>query len=67
MEPLRPHLNEEKRWQIMDDRIRGKRILVVDYEHDLTLFYRLSLEFYGFEVESKSFKADNYDLIILDI
>ncbi len=51
----------------MNDRIRGKRIMVVDYEHDLTLFYRLSLEFYGFEVESKSFKADNYDLIILDI
>ena len=67
MEPLRPHLNEEKRWQIMDDRIRGKRIMVVDYEHDLTLFYRLSLEFYGFEVESISFKADNYYLIILDI
>ena len=51
----------------MDDRIRGKRIMVVDYERDLTLFYRLSLEFYGFEVESISFKADNYDLIILDI
>lgn len=51
----------------MDDRIRGKRIMVVDYERDLTLFYRLSLEFYGFEVKLKSFKADNYDLIILDI
>jgi DNA-binding response OmpR family regulator len=59
----------------MDDRIRGKRIMVVDDEHDLTLFYRMSLEYYGFEVETfneskkalSSFKPDYYDLIILDI
>jgi DNA-binding response OmpR family regulator len=59
----------------MDDRIKGKRIMVVDDEHDLTLFYRMSLEYYGFEVETyddpkralSSFKPDYYDLIILDI
>ena len=49
--------------------------MVVDDEHDLTLFYRMSLEYYGFEVETyndpkialSSFKPDYYDLIILDI
>jgi DNA-binding response OmpR family regulator len=59
----------------MDDGMRGKRIMVVDDEHDLILFYRLSLEYYGFEVETfndprralSSFKTDYYDLIILDI
>jgi DNA-binding response OmpR family regulator len=59
----------------MDDRIKGKRIMVVDDELDLTLFYRMSLEYYGFEVETyndpkralSSFKPDYYDLIILDI
>ncbi|MPZ08145.1 MAG: response regulator [Nitrososphaeraceae archaeon] len=59
----------------MDNSIRGKRIMVVDDEHDLTLFYRMSLEYYGFEVETfneskqalSSFKPDYYDLIILDI
>jgi DNA-binding response OmpR family regulator len=59
----------------MDDGIRGKRIMVVDDEHDLTLFYRMSLEYHGFEVEAfndpsqalSNFKTDYYDLIILDI
>lgn len=59
----------------MDNSTRGKRIMVVDDEHDLTLFYRMSLEYYGFEVETfneskqalSSFKPDYYDLIILDI
>jgi DNA-binding response OmpR family regulator len=59
----------------MDDGIRGKRIMVVDDEHDLTLFYRMSLEYHGFEVETfndpsqalSNFKTDYYDLIILDI
>jgi DNA-binding response OmpR family regulator len=59
----------------MDDGIRGKRITVVDDEYDLTLFYRMSLEYYGFEVETyndprnalSNFKPDYYDLIILDI
>ena len=54
----------------MDDRIRGKRIVVLDYEHDLTLFYRMSLEYYGFEVETYNksenalsrFKPEYYDL-----
>jgi DNA-binding response OmpR family regulator len=60
---------------LMDDRIRGKRIMVVDDEHDLTLFYQICLEYYGFEVETyndpkealSNFKPDYYDLIILDI
>ena len=55
--------------------MRGKRIMVVDDEDDLILFYRMSLEYYGFEVETfndprralSSFKPDYYDLIILDI
>jgi DNA-binding response OmpR family regulator len=59
----------------MDDEIRGKRIMVVDDEHDLTLFYRMSLEYHGFEVEAfndpsqalSNFKTGYYDLIILDI
>jgi DNA-binding response OmpR family regulator len=38
--------------KFMDDRIRGKRIVVSDDEHDLTLFYGTSLEYYGFEVET---------------
>jgi DNA-binding response OmpR family regulator len=60
---------------LMDDRIRGKRIMVVDDEHDLTLFYQMCLEYYGFEVETyndpkealSNFKPDYYDLTILDI
>jgi DNA-binding response OmpR family regulator len=59
----------------MNDKIKRKRIIVVDDEHDLTLFYRMTLEYYGFEVETfndstialSSFKPDYYDLIILDI
>jgi DNA-binding response OmpR family regulator len=56
-------------------KIKGKRIMVVDDESDLTLFYRMSLEYHGFEVETfndpkkalSNFKPDYYDLIILDI
>jgi DNA-binding response OmpR family regulator len=59
----------------MEDKIKRKRIMVIDDEYDLTLFYRMSLEYYGFEVETyndpkkalSSFKPDYYDLIILDI
>jgi DNA-binding response OmpR family regulator len=59
----------------MEDKIKRKRIMVVDDEYDLTLFYRISLEYYGFEVEIyndpkkalSSFEPDYYDLIILDI
>jgi len=35
----------------MNDKIKRKRIMVVDDKHDLTLFYRMVLEYYGFEVE----------------
>jgi DNA-binding response OmpR family regulator len=59
----------------MNKEIVRKRILVVDDESDLTLFYRMSLEYHGFEVEAfndprkalSNFKADYFDLIILDI
>jgi DNA-binding response OmpR family regulator len=59
----------------MNEKIKGKRIMVVDDEYDLTLFFRLSLEYHGFEVETyndprkalSNFKPDYYDLVILDI
>jgi DNA-binding response OmpR family regulator len=62
-------------FRIINNRKRGKRVMVVDDEPDLTLFYRVSLEYYGFEVETyneskkalSNFKPDYYDLIILDI
>ena len=44
--------------KFMDDRIRGKRIVMLDDEHDLTLFYGTSLEYYGFEVETCN-KSEN--------
>jgi DNA-binding response OmpR family regulator len=59
----------------MNEEIKRKKILVVDDESDLTLFYRMSLEYHGFEVETfndprkalSNFKTDYYNLIILDI
>jgi DNA-binding response OmpR family regulator len=59
----------------MNKDVKRKRILVVDDESDLTLFYRMSLEYHGFEVETfndprkalSNFKTDYYNLIILDI
>ena len=61
--------------KLTDDEIKGKRIMVVDDELDLTLLYRMCLEYYGFEVETynkprnalSSFKTGYYDLVILDI
>jgi DNA-binding response OmpR family regulator len=59
----------------MNEEIKRKRVMVVDDESDLTLFYRMSLEYHGFEVETfndprdalSNFKTAYYDLIILDI
>jgi DNA-binding response OmpR family regulator len=59
----------------MNEKSERNRILVVDDEADLTLFYRMSLEYHGFEVESfndpnqalSNFKPNYYDLAILDI
>jgi DNA-binding response OmpR family regulator len=59
----------------MNEGIKAKRIMVVDDEPDLTLFYRMSLEFHGFKVDTfndarkalSSFKPDYYNLVILDI
>ena len=49
--------------------------MVVDDESDLTVFYKISLEYYGFVVDTfnepkdalSSFKSNYYDLVILDI
>ncbi len=68
-------IEQRRRGKLMNNRARGKRIMVVDDESDLTLYYRMSLEYYGYEVETfnesrkalSSFKPDYYDLIILDI
>ena len=54
---------------------RGKQIMVVDDESDVTLFYKMSLESYGFLVDIfkepqealSNFKPNYYDLVILDI
>jgi|ERR687892_2221207 DNA-binding response OmpR family regulator len=59
----------------MDEKIKGKRIMVVDDESDLTLFFSMSLEYHGFKVEVfnnpgealSNFKPDYYDLVVLDI
>jgi DNA-binding response OmpR family regulator len=59
----------------MDKKMKGKRIMVVDDESDLTLFFSMSLEYHGFEVEAfndpkkalSNFKPDYYDLVVLDI
>jgi DNA-binding response OmpR family regulator len=59
----------------MNEKSERNRILVVDDESDLTLFYTMSLEYHGFEVESfndsrkalSNFKPNYYDLVILDI
>ena len=68
-------IEQRRRGKLMNNRARGKRIMVVDDESDLILFYRMSLEYYGFEVETyqdpkqalSNFKPNYYDLIILDI
>lgn len=49
--------------------------MVVDDESDLTLFYKMSLEFHGFEVDTfndprkalSNFKPNYYNLVVLDI
>jgi DNA-binding response OmpR family regulator len=54
---------------------RRIRILAVDDESDLTMLFRMSLEHYGFEVDTfndpqealSKFKPGSYDLVILDI
>ena len=59
----------------MGDEERRIRILAVDDEPDLTMLCRMSLEHYGFEVDTfndpqealSKFKPGSYDLIILDI
>ena len=59
----------------MDEGIRGKQIMVVDDEPDITVFCKISLEYYGFVVDTfnepkealSSFKSNYYDLVILDI
>jgi DNA-binding response OmpR family regulator len=59
----------------MGDEKTRIRILAVDDEPDLTMLCRMSLEHYGFEVDTfndpqealSKFKPGSYDLVILDI
>jgi DNA-binding response OmpR family regulator len=59
----------------MGNEKRRIRILAVDDEPDLTMLCRMSLELYGFEVDTfndpqealSKFKPCSYDLVILDI
>jgi DNA-binding response OmpR family regulator len=59
----------------MSDEERKLRILAVDDEPDLTMLCRMSLEHYGFEVDTfndpqealSKYKPGSYDLVILDI
>jgi DNA-binding response OmpR family regulator len=59
----------------MNEEKRRKKIMVVDDESDITIFYKLTLEYYGFVVDTfnepkealLSFKSSYYDLVILDI
>ncbi|MFZ0697906.1 MAG: response regulator [Nitrososphaeraceae archaeon] len=61
-------------WKMGDEK-RRIRILAVDDEPDLTMLCRMSLEHYGFEVDTfndpqealSKFKPGSYDLVILDI
>jgi DNA-binding response OmpR family regulator len=59
----------------MNEKIKGKRIMVVDDESDLTLFFSMTLEYHGCMVDAfndpknalSNFKPDYYDLVVLDI
>jgi DNA-binding response OmpR family regulator len=59
----------------MNEGRKGKKIMVVDDESDVTVFYRITLEYYGFVVDTFNepkealldFKSGYYDLVILDI
>jgi DNA-binding response OmpR family regulator len=59
----------------MDEWISGKQIMVVDDESDITGFFKISLEYYGFVVDTfnepkealSKFKSEYYNLVILDI
>jgi DNA-binding response OmpR family regulator len=61
------------RWSDNDKSI--KRILIIDDEPDVTLVLKQVLEAYGFETDSyehpslalKNFRANMYDLLLLDI
>ena len=58
----------------MDKKERG-RILAIDDEPDLTMYCKMALEHYGFEVKTyndpkealSNYKPGYYDLVILDI
>jgi DNA-binding response OmpR family regulator len=61
--------------QEMDNKKSKRKILAVDDESDLTMLCKMSLEHYGFEVDTfndpeealSKFKPGSYDLVILDI
>jgi DNA-binding response OmpR family regulator len=59
----------------MNEERRGKKIMVVDDESDVTVLYKIILSYYGFVVDTFNepkeallgFKSHYYDLVILDI
>jgi DNA-binding response OmpR family regulator len=59
----------------MNEKIKGKRVMVVDDESDLTLFISMTLEYHGCMVDAfndpksalSNFKPDYYNLVVLDI
>jgi DNA-binding response OmpR family regulator len=54
---------------------KGKNILIVDYNKDVTQLFKLFLEYDGYKVDAftdpidalSSFKKDEYDLVLLDL
>jgi DNA-binding response OmpR family regulator len=58
-----------------EEKIKSKRILLVDDEHDIALSFKICLEALGYSVDSyidsvlalDNFKAGIYDLMILDM
>jgi two-component system, OmpR family, response regulator ChvI len=58
-----------------EEKIKSRRILLVDDEHDIALSFKICLEALGYSVDSyidsvlalDNFKAGTYDLTILDM
>jgi hypothetical protein len=54
---------EVLRMQIMVDEMRGKRIMVVDDEDDLILFYGMSLEYYDLKLKHSMIQEEHYQVL----
>jgi hypothetical protein len=44
----------------MNEEKRRKKIMVVDDESDITIFYKLTLEYYGFVVDTFNEPKEHY-------